>query len=313
MVAVVAGAVLEAIHTGLSAGALPTQAASGSMQRPQRRGIERVDGARIGNGPMIEDEGAQRVVELYAAILKSCGHVLSSESMVLDFGCGTGRHTYEYLDSGFPNTFGYEVQNYVRLRSPGDAVHFRFDPMPNNPNEYPSMTTIPWPDNVFDFVFANSVFEHVADQELAYREIHRVLKPSGLFLNVFPSKWRPLEVHTNIPFGGLLTSPRYLRLCAALGIRGAGQEKFTADEVESSNRLLMSRGVNYLSGRQIADLLRRIFGAFEYVEDAFIRHSPGRSRHLAIPLRVVPILRQLFRFSHTRVILSRKTISQRSG
>jgi SAM-dependent methyltransferase len=262
---------------------------------------------------MIEDESAQQVVEHYRAILESRGHVLSSESMILDFGCGTGRHSYEYLDAGFPNTFGYDVQNSVRLRSPADTARFRFDPAPKNPDNYPSMTTIPWPDEVFDLIFATSVFEHVADQDLAYREIHRVLKHGGLFLNIFPSKWRPLEVHTNIPFGGVFTSPRYLGFCAALGVRGAGQQEFTADEVKASNRLLMTRGVNYLSGRQIAGLLHRIFGEFEYVEDAFVRHSPGRSRHLTIPLKLLPVLRRLFRFAHTRAILSTKRKSQSLG
>jgi len=48
------------------------------------------------------------------------------------------------------------------------------------------MTAIPWPDHTFDFVFATSVFEHVSDQGLAYREIHRVLKPGGRVLNIFP-------------------------------------------------------------------------------------------------------------------------------
>jgi SAM-dependent methyltransferase len=168
------------------------------------------------------------------------------------------------------------------------------------------MTEIPWPDNTFDFVFATSVFEHVADQELAYSEIHRVLKPGGLFLNIFPSKWRPIEAHINVPLGGVLRSRRYLRLCTALGIRGVGQEKFTADRVLDLNRQFLTHGVNYLAGRQIADLLHRIFGEFAYVEDAFISHSPGRSRYLAIPLKVLPILRYLFRFAHTRVILARK-------
>jgi SAM-dependent methyltransferase len=255
---------------------------------------------------MIEDERAQQVVELYGAILESRGRVLTSESVILDFGCGSGRHTYEYRDAGFPNTFGYDVRNYVCLRSPADAVRFRFDPAPKSPNNYPSMSAIPWPDDVFDFVFATSVFEHVSDQELAYREVHRVLRHGGVFLNIFPSKFRPLEVHTNIPFGGIFNSPRYLGFCAALGIRGAGQQNFTADEVKQSNQLLMTRGINYLSGRQIADLLRRIFGEFEYVEDAFIRYSRGRSRYLAVPLRLMPMLRGLFRFAHTRAILSTK-------
>jgi SAM-dependent methyltransferase len=255
---------------------------------------------------MREDQSAQQVVKLYDAILKSRDRVLSQESVILDFGCGTGRHTYEYLDAGFRNTFGYDVKNYVDLRSPNDLKHFRFDLTDATGSEYPSMTEIPWPDNTFDFVFATSVFEHVANQELAYSEVHRVLKPGGLFLNIFPSKWRPIEGHINIPLGGVLRSRRYLRLWAALGIRGVNQEKFTSDQVLDLNCQFLTHGVNYLTGRQIAELLRRIFDEFGYVEDAFIRHSPGRSRYLATPLKFLPILRYPFRFAHTRVILARK-------
>jgi SAM-dependent methyltransferase len=255
---------------------------------------------------MKKDEAAQQVVELYTGILKSRGRAPSPDSMILDFGCGSGRQTYEFLDAGYRNAFGYEVQNYINLRSPSDLDHFRFDPMPRRPGGWGSMTRISWPDDTFDFVFASSVFEHVVDQELAYREIHRVLRPGGSFLNIFPSKWRPFEVHNNIPFGGVFTSRPYLQIWAALGVRGAGQESYTAAQVVESNYLLAAHGVHYLSGRQIANLLRRIFGEFDYVEDAFIRHSPGRSRHLAGPLKFLPGLRQLFRFAHTRVILSRK-------
>jgi SAM-dependent methyltransferase len=255
---------------------------------------------------MIEDPSAQQVVEFYKSILESRGIALSPDSMILDYGCGSGRCTYEYLDAGFRNAFGYDVQNYVKLRSPADVGHFRFDPMAAHAHEYSSMSAVPWPDDTFDFVFATSVFEHVADQELAYSEIRRVLKPGGRFLNVFPSKWRPIEAHINIPFGGVFAARSYLKLCASLGIRGFGQEHMTADQVLEANRRFTARGVNYLSGREIAELLVRIFGEFEYVDDAFIRHSPGRSRYLAIPLRFVPMLRQLFRFAHTRAILSRK-------
>ena len=48
------------------------------------------------------------------------------------------------------------------------------------------MSALPWPDNTFDFVFATSVFEHVRDQDTAYAEICRVLKPGAVFLNNFP-------------------------------------------------------------------------------------------------------------------------------
>jgi len=117
---------------------------------------------------MIEDPSAQRVVELNNAILKSRGGIVSAQSMILDFGCGSGRHTYEYLEAGFPNAFGYDVKNYVNLRSAADIAHFRFDPISADGIDYPPMSKIPWPDNVFDFVFATSVFEHVREQKLAF-------------------------------------------------------------------------------------------------------------------------------------------------
>jgi ribosomal protein L11 methylase PrmA len=60
---------------------------------------------------MIEDPSAQRVVDLNHAILKSRGGVVSAQSTILDFGCGSGRHTYEYLEAGYPNAFGYDLKN----------------------------------------------------------------------------------------------------------------------------------------------------------------------------------------------------------
>jgi SAM-dependent methyltransferase len=81
---------------------------------------------------MIEDEAAQQVVTFYDAILKSRGVALAPDNMILDYGCGSGRHTYEYIDAGFRNAFGYDVQNYVALRSPSDREHFRFDPRPDH-------------------------------------------------------------------------------------------------------------------------------------------------------------------------------------
>src|SRR6516162_3668666 len=123
---------------------------------------------------MIEDPSAQRVVDLNHAILKSRGGIVSAQSMILDFGCGSGRHTYEYLDAGFPNAFGYDVKNYVKLRSAADIAHFRFDPMPADRSDYPPMSEIPWPDDVFDFAFATSVFEHVREQKLAFSPPLRV-------------------------------------------------------------------------------------------------------------------------------------------
>jgi cyclopropane fatty-acyl-phospholipid synthase-like methyltransferase len=62
---------------------------------------------------MREDRNAQRVVELHNRILASRGITLDPSSTILDFGCGSGRHTYEFIDAGYANTFGYDLRSQV--------------------------------------------------------------------------------------------------------------------------------------------------------------------------------------------------------
>lgn len=249
---------------------------------------------------------ADQLVAMYTAILKDNGIDLDSGAHVLDYGCGTGRLTYAYRDAGYRNAFGYDIQNYLELRSPADAAMFRLDHNSGPINSFPAMTGIPWPDNSFDFVFATSVFEHVMDQPAAYREVLRVLKPGGVFLNIFPSKWRPIEAHIFVPFGGVTKSKAYFRFWAALGIRNGFQAAMGAAEVAEDNARFARRGVNYLTGGEINRILAGIFSRNTYVELSFAAHSPGRSRYIAPLLQAVPPLRAAFRFAHTRVILSQK-------
>ncbi len=78
------------------------------------------------------------------------------------------------------------------------------------------------------FVYSTSVFEQVPEQELAFREIYRVLKPGGLSLHNFPSKWRPIESHMRVPLGGIAdeNEPN-----ARLRARGLGGVEHVSDPV----------------------------------------------------------------------------------
>lgn len=53
---------------------------------------------------------------------------------------------------------------------------------------------IPFPDEMFDVVFADNVMEHVDNPETVLREIARILKPGGLFLAKTPNKWHYMPV-----------------------------------------------------------------------------------------------------------------------
>lgn len=68
------------------------------------------------------------------AILGEKGLSLSmADSHILDFGCGTGRHVYEYLDRGYEKVFGYDVRGRAELREPEDSERFRVAQDPDAP------------------------------------------------------------------------------------------------------------------------------------------------------------------------------------
>jgi SAM-dependent methyltransferase len=47
---------------------------------------------------------------------------------------------------------------------------------------------IPYPDGEFDVVFADNVVEHLTDPVQVFSDVHRVLKPGGVFLFKTPNK-----------------------------------------------------------------------------------------------------------------------------
>ncbi|WRH76558.1 MAG: class I SAM-dependent methyltransferase [Sphingobium sp.] len=49
--------------------------------------------------------------------------------------------------------------------------------------------SIPYPDNSFDLIFSDNVFEHLEQPELVLKEAARVLKPGGRLLFKTPNRW----------------------------------------------------------------------------------------------------------------------------
>lgn len=76
--------------------------------------------------------------------------------------------------------FAPEPRLTPRLKQAGLARHVQADLYPAAPGiEKIDMLAIPYADQTFDFVLANHVLEHVADDAGALAELRRVLKPGG--------------------------------------------------------------------------------------------------------------------------------------
>jgi SAM-dependent methyltransferase len=104
---------------------------------------------------------------------------------VLDYGCGGGRSTL-FLKGLGADASGADIRediiNLARGLSPG--------------TEYRTIRDgkIPYPDNTFDIAFSSFVhveMESLGEMEQAAREVHRVLKPGGIYviLTVNPEAW----------------------------------------------------------------------------------------------------------------------------
>ncbi|MDG2300657.1 MAG: class I SAM-dependent methyltransferase [Acidimicrobiales bacterium] len=115
---------------------------------------------------------------------------LKKGDMVLDLGCGFGRHAFEVLrrggqvvacDMALPEL--HEVRaTYAAMAEVGD--------LKETAPAFTSVgdaTRLPFQDKTFDRIIASEVLEHIFDDEEALRELFRVLKPQGILAITVPS------------------------------------------------------------------------------------------------------------------------------
>jgi SAM-dependent methyltransferase len=139
------------------------------------------------------------------------------DAAMLDFGCGAGRLVAAARASGL-NMLGADVfysgsNAHAEADDAGligDAVHEIRD------------GRLPFADRAFDLIVNNQVMEHVDDLDAVLREIHRVLKPGGTLLSLFPARdvWR--EGHIGIPFSHWFSRDSHPRFLYTWALRALG-------------------------------------------------------------------------------------------
>ena len=121
---------------------------------------------------------------------------VSAGERLLDLGCGFGRHSYEALKRGaevvacdLARPEVEQVRDLARLLVASGEVDDSVMAAPVQGNAL----GLPFDDQSFDRVIASEVLEHIEDDESAFAELSRVLRPGGRLAVTIPS-WLPETV-----------------------------------------------------------------------------------------------------------------------
>ena len=226
-------------------------------------------------------------VELLLRLLESVGHPMKVGEQLLDFGCGRGQLVRGFRSRGV-EAYGTDIAPY--WEGEDDS------PMLSVIEQVPTYR-LPFPDQSMDVVCSTSVFEHVHDYEQSFREIHRVLKPGGRSIHIFPGPWTlPVEPHMFVPFGSVIRSRWWFQLWALLGVRNAFQRGKPWREVAELNFQYAREGIHYEPRSVVRNMVLSIFGNVRYPSKAYLAFSPGRAAKLGRALPIPFYDRMLFAF-----------------
>ena len=115
---------------------------------------------------------------------------------LLDLGCGFGRHSYEALKRGAEVVacdMGLAEVQKVRDLATMMATGGEIEPCALAAAVQGDAVRLPFADSVFHKVIASEVLEHVPDDDAAFAELQRVLRPGGRLAVTIPA-WLPETV-----------------------------------------------------------------------------------------------------------------------
>ncbi len=102
---------------------------------------------------------------------------------LLEFGSGHGFPMAKLFGHRFTSVAATDIDDVPREEWPQGVDFRRCTP-----------TQVPFEGDRFDAIIVRSVIEHVEAPELVFRELRRVLKPSGVMLVNLPNKWDYVSV-----------------------------------------------------------------------------------------------------------------------
>ncbi|MDZ7640156.1 MAG: class I SAM-dependent methyltransferase [Bryobacterales bacterium] len=234
-----------------------------------------------------------------------------ADARILDYGCGAGRLVLagraDGLDMEGADVFyaGSKAREEAAQSGLlGSAIHEIME------------GRLHFDADTFDLVVNNQVMEHVEDLDAVLGEIHRVLKPGGMLLSLFPAIDVFREGHIGIPFSHWMPKDSRFRFYYTWALRSLGlgtwkEQAPTARQWAIDKLDWIDRFTVYRARREIFATYGRYFKS-ELIEEQYIRYRlldrPGRewiADLLRLPV-LAPVAKAVFRKLAFLVILSRK-------
>jgi SAM-dependent methyltransferase len=223
-----------------------------------------------------------------------------AEATILDFGCGAGQLVQRLATRGF-DVYGCDVV----IPPSGGETCGRLRMIPRDPYR------LPFQDASFNAVFSTSVLEHAQNKEQCFKEIHRVLKPGGCAMHLFPAKWYlPYEPHILVPLVNYLWPhcPQWwLALWAILGVRNEFQGGMSWREVVKANRAYCAEGLSYVPTSRYRRMSLGVFGNCEWPMKFYIENAEGGFASLSRKLPFKGLAGLVSREGRMSFLVQRKT------
>jgi SAM-dependent methyltransferase len=232
-------------------------------------------------------------------------HAAKVGGRILDYGCGRGQMVALGLERGLDiwgaDTFSGYFAGWRQELTP--QVRDRVHPIQDGHTDFP--------ENYFDLVMANQVLEHVTDPETVIADIHRMIKPDGLFIAAFPVIETWYEGHVGLYFAHRLKPASrvrrtYFDLCHLVG-RGLYRGNLTRTDWIKQSEHTLDSACFYYSHRRMFAALTKVFRT--PIEDMAVHYMRARLRDRArnIPTVADPILRFVYHKRAGEIIKVRKS------
>ncbi len=115
---------------------------------------------------------------------------LRNGDVILDLGCGEGRHVSGLLEKNRETTLIGVDLNLKDLKQAKEKIDTWFAPQKKQSRFIQANAlTLPFKDHSFDHIICSEVLEHLPDYQSVLEEIHRLLKPGGQLCVSVPRRW----------------------------------------------------------------------------------------------------------------------------